>query len=110
APRSSWRLPQAESALRRPESWVSRVWKPGSSRVNCIPAETDPRPSDSSRSLGARGAFSRASPLRAREGVMRTKQAESGAPIEEPLAELERQLISEFLAAAGQDFHTLLMR
>ena len=41
---------------------------------------------------------------------MTTKQADSGAPIEEPLAELERQLISEFLAAAGQDLHALLMR
>ena len=41
---------------------------------------------------------------------MATKQADSGAPIEEPLAELERQLISEFLAAAGQEFHALLLR
>jgi hypothetical protein len=31
-------------------------------------------------------------------------------PIEEPLSELERQLISEFLAKAGADYHTLLVR
>lgn len=31
-------------------------------------------------------------------------------PLEEPLAELERQLISAYLAGAGQDLHTLLMR
>ena len=41
---------------------------------------------------------------------MTTRQADSSASLEEPLAELERQLISEFLAAAGQDFHALLMR
>ncbi len=31
-------------------------------------------------------------------------------PMEEPLAELERQLINEFLAATGQEFRTLLAR
>ena len=31
-------------------------------------------------------------------------------PIEEPLSELERQLIAEFLAHAGADYHTLLVR
>ena len=41
---------------------------------------------------------------------MTTKQADCGEPIEEPLAELERQLIGEFLAAAGQEFHALLVR
>jgi hypothetical protein len=41
---------------------------------------------------------------------MTTKQADCGAPIEEPLAELERQLIGEFLAATGQEFHALLVR
>ena len=40
---------------------------------------------------------------------MATKQTDS-APLEEPLAELERQLISEYLAAVGQDLHTLLTR
>lgn len=32
------------------------------------------------------------------------------APIEEPLAQLERQLMSEYVAAAGEDFHALLNR
>jgi hypothetical protein len=41
---------------------------------------------------------------------MTTIQITDSAPLEEPLAELERQLISEFLAAAGQDLHALLMR
>ena len=40
---------------------------------------------------------------------MTTTQTDS-APLEEPLAELERQLISEFVSAAGQDLHALLMR
>ena len=31
-------------------------------------------------------------------------------PLEEPLAGLERELISEYLSRAGQDFHTLLAR
>ena len=31
-------------------------------------------------------------------------------PLEEPLAELERQLIGEYLSRAGQDYHTLLAR
>jgi hypothetical protein len=32
------------------------------------------------------------------------------APLESPLAELERQLIHAYLAGAGQDFHALVMR
>jgi len=31
-------------------------------------------------------------------------------PIEEPLAELERHLINAYLAGAGSDFHTLMLR
>ena len=31
-------------------------------------------------------------------------------PLEEPLARLERQLISAYLAAAGQDFSLLIVR
>jgi len=31
-------------------------------------------------------------------------------PAEEPLAELERELIRTYLASAGQDLHTLLTR
>jgi hypothetical protein len=31
-------------------------------------------------------------------------------PLEEPLAELERQLIDAYLAGAGQNFHELMMR
>lgn len=31
-------------------------------------------------------------------------------PLEQPLAELERELIAAYLAGAGQDFHTLIMR
>jgi hypothetical protein len=30
--------------------------------------------------------------------------------LEEPLAQLERQLINAYLAAAGQDFHHLMVR
>lgn len=32
------------------------------------------------------------------------------APLEEPLAELERRLMSEYVAAAGHDLHNLLAR
>jgi hypothetical protein len=32
------------------------------------------------------------------------------APLEEPLAELERQLMSQYVAAAGHDLHALLVR
>jgi hypothetical protein len=32
------------------------------------------------------------------------------APLEEPLAELERQLITAYLAGAGYDFHALITR
>jgi hypothetical protein len=38
-----------------------------------------------------------------------TKHTDS-PPLEEPLAELERQLMSEYVAAAGQDLHALLVR
>lgn len=31
-------------------------------------------------------------------------------PIQDPLAELERQLMKAYLAGAGQDLHTLLLR
>jgi hypothetical protein len=31
-------------------------------------------------------------------------------PLEEPLAELERQLIKAYLAGAGEDFHSLTAR
>lgn len=31
-------------------------------------------------------------------------------PLEDPLAELERQLIRAYLAGAGQDFHALMTR
>ena len=31
-------------------------------------------------------------------------------PIEEPLAELERQLIAAYLAGTGEDFHSLMTR
>ncbi|MGH8637693.1 MAG: hypothetical protein ACREUZ_11230 [Burkholderiales bacterium] len=32
------------------------------------------------------------------------------APLEEPLAELERQLITAYLASVGQDYHALVTR
>jgi hypothetical protein len=32
------------------------------------------------------------------------------APLEEPLAELERHLISAYVAGAGEDFHSLQQR
>lgn len=35
---------------------------------------------------------------------------EDKRPLEDPLAELERQLIRAYLAGAGQDFHTLITR
>ena len=35
---------------------------------------------------------------------------EPNAAMEEPLAELERELITAYLAGAGQDFQTLLKR
>jgi hypothetical protein len=31
-------------------------------------------------------------------------------PMEEPLAELERQIIAAFLAGTGEDFHSLMTR
>ena len=31
-------------------------------------------------------------------------------PLEEPLSELERQFIAAYLAGAGADYHTLLLR
>jgi hypothetical protein len=31
-------------------------------------------------------------------------------PLEEPLAELERQLINAYVAGAGENFHDLMMR
>ena len=31
-------------------------------------------------------------------------------PLEEPMAGLERELIRAYLAGAGEDFHTLMMR
>ena len=40
---------------------------------------------------------------------MATTQTD-GAPLEEPLAELERRLMSEYVAAAGHDLHALLNR
>jgi hypothetical protein len=40
---------------------------------------------------------------------MTTNQTDR-APLEEPLAELERQLMSEYVAAVGQDLHALLNR
>jgi hypothetical protein len=40
---------------------------------------------------------------------MTTNQIDT-APLEEPLAELERELISAYVAGAGQDLHTLLNR
>ncbi len=41
---------------------------------------------------------------------MKTTNGGDTAPIEEPLAELERRLMSEFVAAAGHDLHSLLVR
>jgi hypothetical protein len=35
---------------------------------------------------------------------------EATQPMEDPLAELERQLIHAYLAGAGQDFHALMSR
>lgn len=35
---------------------------------------------------------------------------EDTRPIEDPMAEIERQLIHAYLAGAGEDFHTLMMR
>ena len=32
------------------------------------------------------------------------------APMKEPLADLERELINAYLAGAGHDFHALLLR
>ncbi len=40
---------------------------------------------------------------------MTTKDTDR-APLEEPLAELEWRLISEYVEAAGQDLHALLAR
>lgn len=40
---------------------------------------------------------------------MTTKETDR-APLEEPLAELERRLMSEYVAAVGQDLHALLNR
>src|SRR5678815_5754284 len=48
--------------------------------------------------------------------IMATNRLDSDAPksdikpLEEPLAELERQLIAEYLAPLGQNLHTLLAR
>jgi hypothetical protein len=39
-----------------------------------------------------------------------TTKSEDRKPVELPLAELERQLIGAYLAGAGQDLHTLLVR
>src|SRR5688500_9124979 len=41
--------------------------------------------------------------------IMATTHTER-PPLDEPLAELERQLISAYVARAGQDLHTLLTR
>jgi hypothetical protein len=41
--------------------------------------------------------------------MMTTNQTDR-PPLEEPLAALERELIGAYLAGAGQDLHTLLMR
>jgi hypothetical protein len=35
---------------------------------------------------------------------------EDKRPLEDPMAELERQLIHAYLAGAGQDFHVLIRR
>ena len=40
---------------------------------------------------------------------MTTKSSER-PPLEEPLAELERQLLTAYVAGAGEDLHTLLTR
>ena len=40
---------------------------------------------------------------------MTTKDRE-GPPAEEPLAELERRLIAEYVAATGHDYHELVTR
>jgi hypothetical protein len=40
---------------------------------------------------------------------MTTTEADR-APLEEPLAELERRLISEYIEAAGEELHALLGR
>jgi len=40
---------------------------------------------------------------------METTQT-GGSPLEEPLAELERRLMSEYVAALGEDLHALLNR
>jgi hypothetical protein len=39
-----------------------------------------------------------------------TMNGTTKTPLEEPLAELERQLISEYVAGAGQDLKMLLAR
>ena len=39
-----------------------------------------------------------------------TTTPRDGAPLEEPLAELERRLMSEYVASLGQDLHALLNR
>jgi hypothetical protein len=39
-----------------------------------------------------------------------TPQTKQETPLEDPLAELERQLIHAYLAGAGQDFQTLISR
>jgi hypothetical protein len=41
--------------------------------------------------------------------IMKTNN-EDRAPMEEPLAELERELITAYVAGAGQDLHSLLGR
>ena len=35
---------------------------------------------------------------------------QTGPPLEDPMAEVERQLIHAYLAGAGQDYHALLQR
>jgi hypothetical protein len=39
-----------------------------------------------------------------------TSHIKKETPLEDPLAELERQLIYAYLAGAGQDFQTLMLR
>jgi hypothetical protein len=41
---------------------------------------------------------------------MRTDDLQNTRPLEDPMSELERQLIHAYLAGAGHDFHALIER
>jgi hypothetical protein len=60
--------------------------------------------------VGASAASWNHNTLSQRRGFVMTTSEPTGPRLEEPLAELERHLITAFLAGAGEDLHTLLTR